>query len=134
MGPYENVVDFAHRSILFLFSSFLSSQADTPICSVAFNGQLLKTEIFEEEEDDELTKEIVPESVSPTNGGKIDLKKVENTKNEKQKIGGKGRTNNVTGKKSGKMSASRGLGNRASSPLPSKRPASAVEEKEKKPA
>lgn len=137
MAIYENAVDFTHRSISYLFSSFLSSQAETPFCSVAFNGQLLKTDIFEEEEeedDDETTKEIVPESVSPTSTAKIDSKKAEHTKNEKQKIGGKASTTNVTGKKSGKMSVSRGAGNRASSPSPSKRPASAVEEKEKKPA
>ncbi|XP_020616659.1 uncharacterized protein LOC110054652 [Orbicella faveolata] len=112
-------------------------KAETPFCSVAFNGQLLKTDIFEEEEeedDDETTKEIVPESVSPTPTAKIDSKKAEHTKNEKQKIGGKASTTNVTGKKSGKMSVSRGVGNRASSPSPSKRPASAVEEKETKPA
>lgn len=137
MAIYENAVDFTHRSISYLFSLFLSSQAETPFCSVAFNGQLLKTDIFEEEEeedDDETTKEIVPESVSPTSTAKIDSKKAEHTKNEKQKIGGKASTTNVTGKKSGKMSVSRGVCNRASSPSPSKRPASAVEEKEKKPA
>ena len=122
-------VDFAHRSMSY-FSLFRSSPADTPFCSVAFNGQLLKTDIFEEEEQDEATKEIVSESVSPTPGTKVDSKKAEHTKNEKQKTGGKASTTNVTGKKSGKKSA----GNRASSPSPSSRPASVAEEKEKKPA
>ena len=112
----------------FFFSFFLSSQAETPFCSVAFNGQLLKTDIFEkeEEEEDETTEEIVPESVSPTPSAKIDSKKAEHTNNEKKKIGGKASATNVTGKKSGKMNVSRGAGNRASSPSPSKRPASAV--------
>ena len=130
---WVGAVDFAHRSISY-FSLFRSSPADTPFCSVAFNGQLLKTDIFEEEEEDEATKEIVSESVSPTPGAKIDSKKAEHTKDEKQKTGGKASTTNVTGKKSGKKSVSRVAGNRASSPSPSSRPASAVEEKEKKPA
>ena len=63
---------------------------------------------------------IVPESVSSTPPAKIDSKKAEHTKKEKQRIGGK-------------MNVSRGAGNRASSPSASKRPTSAVEEKEKKP-
>lgn len=130
----ENAVDFSHRSTSYFFSLFRSSQADTLFCSVAFNGQLLKTDIFEEEEEEvEATKEIISESVSPTPGTKIDSKKAEHTKNEKQKTGGKASTTNVTGKKSGKQSVSRVAGNRASSPSPSLRPASAVEEKEKKP-
>jgi len=110
-------------------------KADTPFCSVAFNGQLLKTDIFEEEEEEvEATKEIVSQSVSPMPGAKIDSKKAEHTKNEKQKTGGKASTTNVTAKKSGKKSVSRAASNRASSPSPSSRPASVVEEKEKKPA
>ena len=88
----------------------------------------------EEEDNDETTKEIIPESVSPTPAAKIDSKKAEHAKNDKQKISGKVSTNNVTGRKSGKMSVSRGIDNRASSPSASKRPASAAEEKEKKPA
>ena len=78
--------------------------------------------------------EILPESVSPTPPAKIDSKKAEHTKNEKQRIGGKASATSVTGRKSGKMNVSRGAGSRASSPSPSKRPVSAVEEKEKKPA
>ena len=120
-----------------MFSLFLLSQAKTPFCSVAFNGQLLKTDIFEEEEEEEegeKTKEVVPESVSPTPGAKTDSKKAEHTKNEKLKTDGKASTTKVTGKKSGKISASRGTTDRAPSPSPSSEPASGVEEKEKKPA
>ncbi|KAL9966991.1 hypothetical protein ACROYT_G025142 [Oculina patagonica] len=105
-------------------------KAETPFCSVAFNGQLLKTDIFEEEETSE---ETVPESVSPTPAAKSDSKKAEQAKSDKQKTGGKTSATNVSGKKSGKMSVSRGANNRASSPSPSSRPASGVEEKEKKP-
>ncbi|KAJ7365195.1 hypothetical protein OS493_007846 [Desmophyllum pertusum] len=107
-------------------------KAETPFCSVAFNGQLLKTEIFEVEE--ETPDEIPPESLSPTPGAKTDSKKTEQTKNDKQKIGGKTSGTSVSGKKSGKMGVSRGASNRASSPSPSSRPTSGVAEKEKKPA
>ena len=135
MGVQENVVDCTHRSISLVFSFFPLSQAETPFCSVAFNGQLLKTDIFEEEEEEEeTTKDIVPESLSQTPGAKIDSKKAEHAKNEKLKTGGKANTTNVAGKKSGKMSVSRGASNRTSSPSPSSRPASGVEEKEKKSA
>ena len=128
-----NVADFTHRSISYVFSLFLSSQAETPFCSVAFSGQLLKTDIFEEDEE-ETSKETAPESVSPVSpGGKTDTKKAEHTKNEKQKTGGKTSLTNITGKKSGKMSVSRGASNRTSSLSPSSRPASGVQEKEKKP-
>ena len=107
--------------------------APTPVCSVAFRGQLLKTEIFEEEEE-ETSEETPTETVSPAPGAKTDsTKKIEKTKSDKQKPVGKASGTNVRREKSVKVGVSRGASGRASSPAPSSRPASAVEEEKKKP-
>lgn len=97
---------------------------------MAFHGQLLKTEIFDEEEE-ETSEEIPEEAVSPSPTAKTDSKKAAQSKTDKQKTGGRTSVTIVSGKKSGKMSVSRGTNSRASSPSPPSRPASA--EKEKKP-
>ncbi|CAH3127380.1 unnamed protein product [Pocillopora meandrina] len=97
-------------------------KAKTSFCSVAFSGQLLKTEIFEEEEE-EISQEIPAEPVPPPPTTKANSKKVSQiTKTDRAKT--------VSDKKGGKMNASRGANSRAPSP-PASRPASA--EKEKKP-
>jgi len=109
-------------------------KATTPFCSVAFHGQLLKTEIFEEEEEEEDENEARPESVSPTPAAKRDLtKRAEKAKTDRQKSSEKGNGTNTSGKKSTPISVSRGANSRASSPAPSSRPASAVVEEDKKP-
>ncbi|RMX45613.1 hypothetical protein pdam_00010592 [Pocillopora damicornis] len=98
-------------------------KAKTSFCSVAFSGQLLKTEIFEEEEE-EISQEIPAEPVPPPPTTKANSKKVSQiTKTDRAKT--------VSDKKGGKMNTSRGANSRAPSP-PASRPASA--EKEKKPS
>ncbi|PFX30429.1 uncharacterized protein LOC111323577 [Stylophora pistillata] len=101
-------------------------KAETSFCSVAFSGQLLKTEIFEKEE---TSQEIPAELAAQPPTTKADSKKVSPiTKTDKAKTGGKTSATVVSGKKSGKTSVSRGANSRASSP-PASRPASAEKEK-----
>ena len=125
----KKILDSNLKSKLF-FCFFV---ALTPFCSVAFRGQLLKTEIFEEEEEETL-EETPAESVSPAPGAKTDsTKKTEKTKSDKQKPVGKANGNNASGEKIAKVGVSRGASGRASSPAPSSRPASAVVKEKKKP-
>ncbi|KAM7434299.1 hypothetical protein ABFA07_015579 [Porites harrisoni] len=106
-------------------------KAPTPFCSVAFRGQLFKTDVFEEvEPEEEPGTESVPMAPAAKMGS---AKKSEKTKNEKQKPGRNTSEANADGKKN-TLAGSRGKSSRGSSPVPSSRPTSAVlEEETKKP-
>ena len=103
--------------------------APAPFCSIAFRGELFKTDVFEEVE---LEEEPGTESVPMAPAAKMDsAKKSEKTKNEKQKPGRNTSEGNAGGKKN-TLGGSRGKSSRGSSPVPSSRPTSAVLEEERK--
>lgn len=106
-----------------------SISAPTPFCSVAFRGQFLKTEVFEEEE--VLTVEEI-EKISPAPGTKTSETKKEKPA-DKQRATGKRNGINASDKTIAGKSASRGTNNRGLSPAPQPPPISANVGEDKKP-
>lgn len=107
-------------------------KAPTPFCSVAFHGQLLKTEVFEEEEEEPSTEK--EESGSPVLGSKTTSTKTEGkTKIDKQKSGKTWNGMNSNDKSTSRKGVARGANKGAASPTPASRPQSAVFEEDTKP-
>ena len=98
---------------------------------MAFNGHLLKTDVFENEEPGE---EIDVESASQSPSVQPDRKESEHSRVEKHQTGAgaKASTTSISGKKSSTTAISRGTISRPSNASPSSRPASGNLEKETK--
>ncbi|XP_074624211.1 uncharacterized protein LOC141882156 [Acropora palmata] len=105
-------------------------KAPTPFCSVAFHGQFLKTEVFEEEEEVLAVEET--EKISPAPGTKTSETKKEK-QTDKQRAAGKRNGMNASNKAIAGKSASRGTNNRGLSPAPQPRPMSTNVGEDKKP-
>ena len=106
-----------------------SISAPTPYCSVAFHGQFLKTEVFEEEE---VLAVEETEKISPAPGTKTSETKKEK-QTDKQRAAGKRNGMNASSKTIAEKSASRGTNNRGLAPAPQPRPMPTNVGEDKKP-
>ena len=107
-----------------------SFSAPTPFCSVAFHSQLLKTEVFEEEE--EVLAVVETEKISPAPGTNTSETKKEK-QTDKQRAAGKRNGTKASDKTVAGKSASRGVNNKGLSPAPQPRPITADVGEDKKP-
>lgn len=107
-----------------------SISAPTPYCSVAFHGQFLKTEVFEEEEEVLAVEET--EKISPAPGTKTSETRKEK-QTDRQRAAGKRNGMNASNKTIAEKSASRGTNNRGLAPAPQPRPMSTNVGEDKKP-